>query len=153
MPETVQQRPKPFWDNTTAQISRKLLLPAGPLQADEWASEPIGPFWGACLRWSSTAEVHDDWLSAIPEVAPQPTEEPGMRAKKFRLYSTAQEKRPSFVIVEKVRISKMELRARAINKEAVETLKTSWLLEIPYDIRNAAMDDLLKAFLSGVKER
>ncbi|KAK9390107.1 hypothetical protein V1515DRAFT_592968 [Lipomyces mesembrius] len=98
MPETVQQRPKPFWDNTTAQISRKLLLPAGPLQADEWASEPIGLFWGACLRWSSTAEVHDDWLSAIPEVAPQPTEEPGMRAKKFRLYPTAQERDASNVL-------------------------------------------------------
>ncbi|KAK9351256.1 hypothetical protein V1523DRAFT_28847 [Lipomyces doorenjongii] len=161
-----QQRPKPFWDNTTtAQISRQLWLPVDPLQADEWASEPIGHGWGTCLRWSPTADVRNDWLSVMPEVGPQSTEESGLRVKKFRVYPTAQEKtilskwfwaaRWTYneclraIKVEKVRKSKKDLRARAINKETVETLKKPWLLETPYDIRDAAMDDLLKAFASG----
>ncbi|KAK9233831.1 hypothetical protein V1525DRAFT_392076 [Lipomyces kononenkoae] len=166
MPQQPQQRPRPFWDNTTtAQISRQLWLPAGPLQADEWASEPIGHGWGTCLRWSSTADVRNDWLSVIPEAGPQSTEEPGLRVKKFRVYPTAQEKtilRKWFeaarwtyneclraIKVEKVRKSKKDLRARAINRVVVETLKKPWLLNTPYDILEAAMDDLLKAFASG----
>ncbi|KAK9234385.1 hypothetical protein V1525DRAFT_61133 [Lipomyces kononenkoae] len=61
-PQQSQQRPRPFWDNAiTAKISRQLWLPAGPLQADEWASEPIGHGWGTCLRWASTADVRNDW--------------------------------------------------------------------------------------------
>ncbi|KAK9371311.1 hypothetical protein V1509DRAFT_551332, partial [Lipomyces kononenkoae] len=129
--------PQPFWNGTTAQISRQLWLLSSSLQADDWASEPIGHGWGNCLRWSSTADVCDDWLSVIPELAPQSTEEPGLRVKKFKIYKTAQEKtilRSWFgaarwtyneclraIKVEKVRKSKEELRARAINKEAVET--------------------------------
>ncbi|KAK9319446.1 hypothetical protein V1517DRAFT_332509, partial [Lipomyces orientalis] len=42
------------------------------------------------------------------------------------------------------------MAARAINREAIKTLKRPWLEDTPYDIRDAAMDDLLKAFHSGL---
>ncbi|KAK9373831.1 uncharacterized protein V1513DRAFT_459346 [Lipomyces chichibuensis] len=149
MPKTtVQQHPKPFWDETTAQISRKLWLPSASLQADEWASEPIGHGWGTCLRWSSTAELRNDWLSVIPELVPQSTEEPGLRVKKLRIYPTAQEKTILRTIkVEKVRKSKKELRARAINKEAVETLKMPWLLQTPHLRRERLDTRTIRMFL------
>ncbi|KAK9487480.1 hypothetical protein V1527DRAFT_450291 [Lipomyces starkeyi] len=84
--------------------------------------------------------------------------EPALKTK--RLYATAQEKaivRKWFaaarwtyneclraIKVEQVPKSRKELRTRAINKEAIETLKKPWLAETPYDIRDAAMDDLPK---------
>ncbi|KAK9345233.1 putative transposase DNA-binding domain-containing protein [Lipomyces starkeyi] len=167
---TRDQPPKPFWNDTAAQISEQLWLPPSSFQGDQWCSKPIGRGWGTCLSWSSGAEVHSDlhWLFAEPdvEIMPQTMNEPALKTKKFRLYPTAQEKvivRKWFggarwtyneclraIKVEKVPKSKKELRARAINKEAIETLKKPWLAETPYDIRNAAMDDLLKAFASGV---
>ncbi|KAK9493207.1 hypothetical protein V1508DRAFT_354051, partial [Lipomyces doorenjongii] len=49
------------------------------------------------------------------------------------------------IMDEGVAKSKKALRARTINKEALASLQKPWLEDTPYDIRDAAMDDLLKA--------
>jgi hypothetical protein len=41
------------------------------------------------------------------------------------------------------------LRARVLNEEAIVAMDKPWLRETPYDIRDAAMDDLLKAYDAG----
>ncbi|KAK9319454.1 putative transposase DNA-binding domain-containing protein [Lipomyces orientalis] len=166
---TSNQHAQPFWNDNAAQISGQLWLPTASLQASEWNSKPIAHGWGTCLRWSSGAEVHSNvqgLFVAEPEAkTPQTTDEPALRVKRFRVYPTAQEKdilRKWFgaarwtyneclraIKDEKFRKSKKDLRARAINKEAIDALKKPWLGETPYDIRNEAMDDLLKAFASG----
>ncbi|KAK9431424.1 hypothetical protein V1505DRAFT_385130 [Lipomyces doorenjongii] len=44
---------------------------------------------------------------------------------------------------------KKDLRAAFLNKEAIDGMGKSWVLETPYDIRDAAMEDLLKAYDSA----
>ncbi|KAJ8104093.1 putative transposase DNA-binding domain-containing protein [Lipomyces tetrasporus] len=90
---------------------------------------------------------------------------PAQKAKKIRLYPTAGQKDILVkwigaapwtyneclraITDEGVPKLKKALRARAINRDAVEMLQKPWLVETPYDIRDAAMGDLLKAFESG----
>ncbi|KAK9488756.1 hypothetical protein V1527DRAFT_456102 [Lipomyces starkeyi] len=150
-----QQVPLPFWNSASAQVSQQLWLPSSSCQAGEWGTDAIAHGWGTCLRWSSGADVHNDFQC----------KETAQNFKKIRLYPTAEEKhilerwigtaRWTYneclraVKVEGVPRSKKALRARAINREAAEMLQKPWLEETPYDIRDAAMDDLLKAFAAG----
>ncbi|KAK9375264.1 putative transposase DNA-binding domain-containing protein [Lipomyces chichibuensis] len=156
--------PKPFWNSVSEQVTKQLWLPSSSLDANAWGSETIAHGWANCLRWSSGADVHDD-LNWSPKLSTS-AKEPAAKAKRYRLYPTAEEKRILVewigaarwtyneclraIMDEGVPRSKKALRARAINKEALELLKKPWLEETPYDIRDAAMDDLLKAFASGV---
>ncbi|KAK9320189.1 hypothetical protein V1517DRAFT_246044, partial [Lipomyces orientalis] len=47
--------------------------------------------------------------------------------------------------VENKEVAKNEkdLRAALLNKDAIDNMGKPWVLETPYDIRNAAMQDLL----------
>ncbi|KAK9356937.1 putative transposase DNA-binding domain-containing protein [Lipomyces doorenjongii] len=167
-----EHRPQPFWDANSAHINRQLWLPPSSIPADEWKA--IGSGWGTFRIWSSGAEVHREF-----QLPPVVGEEglagavdqglPALKATKYRLYPTAAEKEILVKWMGAARwtfnaclravkdhndewssISKEELRARAINKEAIASLQKPWLEETPYDIRDAAMDDLLKEFASGV---
>ncbi|KAK9363100.1 hypothetical protein V1504DRAFT_495592 [Lipomyces starkeyi] len=53
--------------------------------------------------------------------------------------------------VEKKEIArtKKDLRAAFLNKEAIDKMGQPWVLETAYDIRDAAMDGLLKAYDSA----
>ncbi|KAK9314229.1 putative transposase DNA-binding domain-containing protein [Lipomyces starkeyi] len=171
-----QQPPLPFWNSSSAQISKQLWLPSSScLDANEWGSETIAHGWANCLRWSSGAEVQDDLNWSVDETEAERSakgpkfsgsvKEPAAKAKRYRLYPTAEEKKILVewigaarwtyneclraIMDEGVPKSKKALRARAINKEAIELLNKPWLEATPYDIRDAAMDDLLKAFASG----
>jgi putative transposase len=46
--------------------------------------------------------------------------------------------------------SKKELRARLLNKECLAGTKTEWALETPYDVRDEAMADVLKAIKANI---
>ncbi|KAK9252006.1 hypothetical protein V1507DRAFT_481941 [Lipomyces tetrasporus] len=164
-----QQPPLPFWNSGSVQISQRLWLPSSSCHAEKWGSEPVARGWASCLRWSSTTElissVPDDLGKGSPTNKAKTEKEPAAKAKRHRLYPTAEEKKILVkwigaarwtyneclraIMDEGVPKSKKALRARAINKEAIELLNKPWLEETPYDIRDAAMDDLLKAFASG----
>ncbi|KAK9482208.1 hypothetical protein V1527DRAFT_477139 [Lipomyces starkeyi] len=168
-----QQIHFPFWNSASAQVSQQLWLPSSSCHSEEWGTDAIAHGWGTCLRWSSGVEVHNDfqWLlddTGRERPAKRPktaSKETALKSKKIRLYPTAGEKdilerwigtaRWTYneylraIKVEGVHRSKKALRARAINKEAAEMLQKPWLEETPYDIRDAAMDDLLKAFAAG----
>jgi len=45
---------------------------------------------------------------------------------------------------------KKALRARVLNEEAIDKMQMPWIRETPYDIRNRALADLLKAYDSAL---
>ncbi|ODQ75231.1 hypothetical protein LIPSTDRAFT_241400 [Lipomyces starkeyi NRRL Y-11557] len=91
-------------------------------------------------------------------------EQPG-KVRRFRVYASTKPKetlRKWFCTarwtynqcsdaVEKKEIArtKKDLRAAFLNKEAINKMGKLWDLETPYDIRDAAMDDFLKAYDSA----
>lgn len=50
---------------------------------------------------------------------------------------------------ENVARNKTALRARALNDDAITRMDKPWLRDTPYDVRDEAMNDLLKAYDSG----
>ncbi|ODQ70061.1 hypothetical protein LIPSTDRAFT_75058, partial [Lipomyces starkeyi NRRL Y-11557] len=48
--------------------------------------------------------------------------------------------------LEDIARTKKDLRAAFLNKEVIDKMGKPWVSETPYDIRDAAMDDLLKAY-------
>ncbi|KAJ8101285.1 hypothetical protein POJ06DRAFT_281117 [Lipomyces tetrasporus] len=81
-----QQPPLPFWNSGSVQISQRLWLPSSSCHAEKWGSEPVAHGWASCLRWSSTAEVN-------PTNKAKTEKEPAAKAKRHRLYPTAEEKK------------------------------------------------------------
>jgi transposase len=91
-----------------------------------------------------------------------PNKEPAGKAKKIRLYPSKEEEKTlnrwmgtarwtyneclKAVRDEKVPRNMKALRERAINKEAIERMDKLWLCDTPYDVRDEAMKDLLKAY-------
>ncbi|KAJ8099848.1 putative transposase DNA-binding domain-containing protein [Lipomyces tetrasporus] len=169
-----QRLPVPFWNSVSARVSEQMWLPSSSsYQAKDWGQQATARGWGTSLRWSSSAEVRYDieWLLDHDTGEERPAKRQKLekaaaqKARKIRLYPTAEQKKILLnwmgaarwtyneclraIEDEGVPRSKKALRARAINNEATETLKKPWLQETPYDIRDAAMDDLLKAFNSG----
>ncbi len=49
---------------------------------------------------------------------------------------------------DKVKKTKKDLRAKCLNASNVEK-DNKWVVEVPYDIRDEAMNDLLKAYKSN----
>ncbi|KAJ8099099.1 hypothetical protein POJ06DRAFT_255968 [Lipomyces tetrasporus] len=140
--------PKPFWSEDSARISRTL-------QSASEAEQPITD----CLL-ASTAECA--------------TDDKRERAAKRRKREEEQteknsQRRPDKAIlrnwfgtaswtysrcldaVEKKEVAKNEkdLRAAFLNKDAIDNMGKKWVLETPYDIRKAALQDLLKAYDSA----
>ncbi|KAK9367376.1 putative transposase DNA-binding domain-containing protein [Lipomyces kononenkoae] len=173
MPELTENQlhPQPFWDANSTRISAQLWLPPSSIPADEWKA--IGRGWGTCRTWSSDIEVRHELQIPMNVVEDGPAQglvaeqgEPALKTRKYRLYPTASEKEILVKWIEAARWtfnkclraikdegamkSKKALRARAINDDALESLKVTWLKDTPYDIRDAAMDDLLKAIKAGV---
>ncbi|KAK9262605.1 putative transposase DNA-binding domain-containing protein, partial [Lipomyces tetrasporus] len=84
------------------------------------------------------------------------------KVRRFRLYPTTEQKailrnwfgtarwtyNRCLDAVEKKEVAKNEkdLRAAFLNKDAIDNMGKQWVLETPYDIRKAAMQDLLKAY-------
>ncbi|KAK9358130.1 hypothetical protein V1504DRAFT_478260 [Lipomyces starkeyi] len=119
-----QQPQLQFWNSVSAQISQQLWLLSSSCHAEEWGSGPVAHGWANCRRWSSGPEVKEPFTSvklftSVPDDMGEesPTnkakteKEPTAKAKRYRLYPTAE--------------------------------------ETPYDIWDAAMDDLLKSVASG----
>ncbi|KAK9337071.1 putative transposase DNA-binding domain-containing protein [Lipomyces starkeyi] len=157
-----QQRLQPFWNEDSVTISRQLWLHPASIPAGEW--KEIGRGWGTCRIWSSGAAVHPEFQLPLDGLEGD-QDQPALNARRYRLHPTTEEKeilvrwigaaRWTFneclraIKDEGVRKSKKALRARAINDDAIESLKMTRLKDTPYDIRDAAMDDLLKAFKAG----
>ena len=94
---------------------------------------------------------------------------PAAKARKIRLYPSKEEKATlerwigtarwtyneclNAVENEGVPRKKKALRARALNEEAIVRMDKPWLRETPYDVRDEAMNDLLKAYKSGFARR
>ena len=105
-------------------------------------------------------------LQGIMDSVPPKTEESGrpMVARKVRVYPTSQQKQVlnswfgcarwtynnvvQHIKSREVKASKGALRKACINKEAIKD--KGWLLETPYDIRDEAMADVLKAIQSNL---
>ena len=49
----------------------------------------------------------------------------------------------------KVKATKKDLRAAFLNKTVLEEKKCNWALDVPYDIRDEGMNDVLKAIDSN----
>lgn len=98
---------------------------------------------------------------------PQPEKDqklPAGKAIKVRLYPNSEQKSTlakwfgtarwtynkclDVIEKEKVPKKKKDLRAKCLNSENFTDEKTKWVLETPYDIRDEAMNDLLKAYTS-----
>ncbi|KAK9363877.1 putative transposase DNA-binding domain-containing protein, partial [Lipomyces starkeyi] len=91
-------------------------------------------------------------------------EQPG-KVRRFRVYPSTKQKKTlrkwfgtarwtynqCLDAVEKKEIArtKKDLRAAFLNKEAIDKMGKPWVLETPYDIRDAAMHDLVKAYDSA----
>ncbi|KAJ8098437.1 putative transposase DNA-binding domain-containing protein [Lipomyces tetrasporus] len=87
------------------------------------------------------------------------------KVRRFRLYPTTEQKailrnwfgtarwtyNRCLDAVEKKEVAKnkKDLRAAFLNKDAIDNMGKPWVLETPYDIRNAAMQDLLNAYDSA----
>jgi len=94
-----------------------------------------------------------------------PEKPPPGKAKRIRVYPTTEERaklqrwldtarwtyNESLRAIEKENVprNKKALRARVLNEEAIVAMDKPWLRETPYDVRDAAMDDLLKAYAAG----
>lgn len=96
-----------------------------------------------------------------------PEKPPPGKAKRIRIYPTTSEKEKlrkwigtarwtyneclKAIQNEGVPMQKKALRARALNDAAIDLMgkDKAWIKETPYDVRDAAMDDLLKAYKSG----
>ncbi|KAK9240712.1 putative transposase DNA-binding domain-containing protein [Lipomyces kononenkoae] len=175
MPEVTnnQLHPRPFWDANSRRISSQLWLPPPVIPVDGWKA--IGRGWGTCRTWSSDAEVRHELQIPTTVGEDVPPEglmaeqcQPALKTRRYRLYPTTAEKEILVKWIEAARwtfneclrvvndhkdeasrISKKELRAKAINKEAIVSLQKPWLVDTPSAIRDAAMDDLLKAIKAG----
>ncbi|KAK9321236.1 hypothetical protein V1517DRAFT_363291 [Lipomyces orientalis] len=132
-----QRLPVPFWNSVSARASEQIWLPSSSsCQAKDWGQLERG--WGTCLRWSSRAEVRYDleWLVDDDTGKERPAKRQKLekaaaqKARKIRLYPTAEQK--------KILLNWMGAARWTYNECP------------PYDIRDAAMDDLLKAFHSGL---
>ncbi|KAK9365347.1 recf/recn/smc domain-containing protein [Lipomyces kononenkoae] len=165
MPELTENQlhPQPFWDTNSTRISAQLWLPPSSIPADEW--KELGRGWAVCRTWSSGGEVHPEFQMPLDGLEEGDQDQPALKARRYRLHPTAE---PQQMLVrwigaarwtfneclraikdEGVSKSKKALRARAINDDAIESLQKPWLRDRPYDIRDAAMDDVLKAFKAG----
>jgi putative transposase len=98
-----------------------------------------------------------------------PEKPPPGKAKRIRVYPTTEEQEKlkrwigtarwtyneclKAIQNEGVARSKKALRARALNEGTIVALNKPWLHDTPYDVRDAAMDDLLKAYASGFARR
>ncbi|KAK9324846.1 hypothetical protein V1517DRAFT_315849 [Lipomyces orientalis] len=134
----------PFWNEVSAGISRQLWLPPASIPPGEWKELVRG--WGTCRTWSSGGEVHPEFQLPLDGLEEGDQDQPALKVRRYRLHPTTEEKE---ILDEGVPKSKKALRARAINDDALASLKITGLKDTPYDIRDAAMDDLLKAFKAG----
>ncbi|KAK9489028.1 hypothetical protein V1508DRAFT_465267 [Lipomyces doorenjongii] len=153
--------PKPFWNEDSCQ----------------WNREIVNEGWGTCVRLSapdqpitdsllaSTAECRTDDKNERAGKRRKTDIEQAEKARCFRVYPTTEQKailRNCFgtarwtynrcldaVEKNEVTKNKKDLRAAFLNKEAIDSMGKSWVLETPYDIRDAAMEDLLKAYDSA----
>ena len=97
---------------------------------------------------------------------PKTDKEPAGKAKKIRLYPNKKEEETLMRWIgtarwtyneclravqsdENVPRNKKALRARALNDDAITRMDKPWLRDTPYDVRDEAMNDLLKAYDSG----
>lgn len=92
----------------------------------------------------------------------KPPKPPAEKARKIRVYPTKEEKETllrwigtarwtyneclRLVESERVPRKKKDLRARVLNNDAVDAMNKPWLRGTPYDMRDEAMNDLLKAY-------
>ncbi|KAK9364820.1 hypothetical protein V1509DRAFT_613134 [Lipomyces kononenkoae] len=150
--------PKPYWNEDSARITRMLWLPSLNLIEREWTSHLVTEGWG-------TSECEVDDKNEREEKRRKTDKEQAGKVRRFRVYPTTDQKailrswfgtarwtyNRCLDAVEKKEVAKTkkDLRAAFLNKDAIDRMEKPWVLETPYDIRNAAMDDLLKAYDSG----
>ncbi|KAK9359243.1 hypothetical protein V1504DRAFT_485779, partial [Lipomyces starkeyi] len=160
--------PKLFWNEHSARISQNLWLPSLDLIEREWSGEFVSKGRGTSLRKSARDQVR--WTTRRKDQQKntdneQVHREQPNKVRRFRVYPSKKQKetlRKWFgtarwtynqcldAVEEKESVrTKKDLRAAFPNKEAINKMGKPWDLETPYDIRDAAMDDFLKAYDSA----
>ncbi|KAK9331199.1 hypothetical protein V1520DRAFT_275625 [Lipomyces starkeyi] len=153
--------PNPFWNEHSARISQNLWLPSLDLIEREWSGELVSKGWGTCWRVRWTTRKKDQCNKTKTDNEQVHKEQPS-KVRRFRVYPSTKQKETlrkwfgtarwtynqSLDAVEKEDIArtKKDLRAAFLNKEVIDKMGKPWVSETPYDIRDAAMDDLLKAY-------
>ncbi|KAK9364828.1 putative transposase DNA-binding domain-containing protein, partial [Lipomyces kononenkoae] len=106
----------------------------------------LGRGWAVCRTWSSGAEVHPEFQMPLDGLEEGDPDQPALKARRYRLHPTGEEQQ---ILVRWIGAARWTFNEclRAIKDEG--SLQKPWLKDTPYDIRDAAMDDLLKAFKAG----
>ncbi|KAK9322454.1 hypothetical protein V1517DRAFT_136264 [Lipomyces orientalis] len=131
------QQIQPFSNEVSVGISRQLWLPLASIPPGEWKELGRGGR-GNCRTLDSGAEVHPEFQLPLDRLEEGDQDQPVLRARRYRLYPTTEEKeilvrwigaaRWTFneclraIKDEGIPKSKKALRARAINDDAVASL-------------------------------
>ncbi|KAJ8102758.1 hypothetical protein POJ06DRAFT_245552, partial [Lipomyces tetrasporus] len=148
--------PKPFWNEDSARISW------GTCVRQCASDQPITDGLLVSTAERATDDKKERAAKRRKREEEQTEKEQAEKARRFRLYPTTEQKailrnwfgtarwtyNRCLDAVEKNEVAKNEkdLRAAFLNKDAIDNMGKQWVLETPYDIRKAAMQDLLKAY-------
>ncbi|KAJ8100480.1 hypothetical protein POJ06DRAFT_252836, partial [Lipomyces tetrasporus] len=145
--------PKPFWNEDSARISRTLWLPSLNLIEREWTGELVTEGWGTCSsktkkeRGRTNRERTSREGQTFQAISNHRAESDPSKLIRHHTLDI----QPMFGCRGKEGGCKKRenLRAALLNKDAIDNMGKQWVLETPYDIRKAAMRDLLKAYDSA----
>ena len=116
---------------------------------------------------TTSLPLQQSLLQGIMDSVPLKTEEGGKRSKKVRVYPTLKQKETlnswfgcarwtynecvKIIKSKKVKANKGALRKACVNNDNFKD-KDQWVTETPYEIRDAAMDDVVKAVDTNIKK-
>jgi putative transposase len=165
------------WFSATKSVAK-----ANPSASSPTTSSPSSPSLSQSITDDVLRTTEGSVRKPLPPLAPPkrskkkkqvnpstPEKPPPGKAKRIRVYPTTEEQEKlkrwigtarwtyneclKAIQNEGVARSKKALRARALNEGTIVALNKPWLRDTPYDVRDAAMDDLLKAYASGFARR
>lgn len=156
---------KPFWNGVTATLSKKCIFPA---EADFLSTQDS---WFTLNVKTGFPEVSSQKISSMlymPSVINKKEtgeKEAAAKSIKIRLFPNKKQKQTLNQwfgtarwtynrVVDSIRNgcarNKKELRAKCVNNDLWKDDKFKWVTKTPYDIRDEAMNDVLKAYKTSI---
>jgi len=144
----------PFWNTTTSLYSNQSWLPDGNLSkrnSDSWASFSSSSS-NQTEIWAinDTPPINKNSLKTL-KIRIYPTSDQSIILKKFFGAARFTYNQSLNLFRDNLARTKEALRAKCINSEALTDSSMKWLSEIPYSIRDEAMNDLYIAYTTGLK--
>eukprot|EP01116_Phalansterium_solitarium_P012437 TRINITY_DN286_c0_g3_i2.p1 TRINITY_DN286_c0_g3~~TRINITY_DN286_c0_g3_i2.p1 ORF type:complete len:472 (+),score=37.26 TRINITY_DN286_c0_g3_i2:976-2391(+) len=172
---------QPFWNETTELESSKLWLPHAPDRTPVGKTSALHRTsqgsWSTIRSWApkkAVASTNPVWQMIADHAAEPPRQkakikEESVKTKKLRLFPDGKATRTLKKWMGAARFtynrcleavkngakrSMKALRSACINKEILQREpRLAWLMETPYDIRDEAMRDLLKAYKAAQQHK